>query len=86
MRRILTGMAMLAAGASLGGCNRERPAEANADIEANAMVVEDNLAIPADENGAMADNAAANAAENAADNAADNATDHGSTDHGSTDH
>lgn len=80
MRRILTGAAILAAGASLGACNRERPAEA--DVEANAVVVDDNIAVAADENGAMADNAAANAAENAADNS----TDHGSTDHGSTDH
>jgi hypothetical protein len=74
MRKLLTGIAMLALAAPLGACKEKAPeADANIEAEMNAPAVAEPA--PATD---------ANTADDAA--AMNNVTEQGSTDHGSTDH
>ena len=79
MRKLLSGVAMVALSLSIAGCN-EKPAE-NADVAAEAntdVLVDENAAM--DANAAMDMNATdANAAMGA--DATNNVTEQGSTDH-----
>lgn len=76
MRKFLTGVAILALGASITACDRGEPA-ANADVAADTnadVMVDANAAM--DTNVVVDENAAANAGE-----ATENVTELGSTDH-----